>query len=124
MERDPKYRKFYITPLWTGKGCTPPNFCCSHSGMPWFCKTLPVPTTDYIEIHNCHNQPGKPWTLCSLSSHINTMLHMLLYNICTYYCCKHILTSQCRLVLQTKGFSVHGIHKEQNCFQNVHQILM
>ena len=50
--------KFYTTPLWTGEGCTPPNFCCSQSGMPWFCKTLPVPTTDYIEIRNCHNQPG------------------------------------------------------------------
>ena len=44
------------TPLWTGEGCAPPNFCCSHSGMPWFCKTLPLPTTDYIEIRNCHNQ--------------------------------------------------------------------
>ena len=48
-------RKFYTTPLWTGEGCTPPNYCCSLSGMPWFCKTLPVPTTDYIEIRNCHN---------------------------------------------------------------------
>ena len=51
----PEVKKFYTTPLWTGEGCTPPNFCCSHSGMPWFCKTLPVPTTDYIEIRNCHN---------------------------------------------------------------------
>ena len=41
---------FYTTPLWTGEGCTPPNFCCSHSGIPWFCKTLPIPTSDYIEI--------------------------------------------------------------------------
>ena len=48
--------KFYTTPLWTGEGYTPPNFCCSSSRMPWFCKTLPVPTTDYIEIQNCHNQ--------------------------------------------------------------------
>ena len=48
----------YTTPLWTGNGCTPPNFCCSHSGMPWFCKTLPVPTTDYIEVRNCHNGLG------------------------------------------------------------------
>ena len=47
--------KLYTTPLWTGEGCTPPNFCCSQSGMPWFCKTLPISTTDYIEIHNCHN---------------------------------------------------------------------
>jgi len=53
--KDPAGYKFYTTPLWTGKGCTPPNFCCSQSGMPWFCKTLPVPTTDYIEIRNCRN---------------------------------------------------------------------
>ena len=56
VESDPVPGQFYTTPLWTGEGCVPPNFCCSYSGMPWFCKTLPVPTTDYIEIRNCHNQ--------------------------------------------------------------------
>ena len=56
VDSNPEYEKFYTTPLWTGEGCTPPNYCCSHSGMPWFCKTLPVPTTDYIEIRNCHNR--------------------------------------------------------------------
>ena len=55
VESGPVAGQFYTTPLWTGEGCVPPNFCCSHSGMPWFCKTLPVPTTDYIEIRNCHN---------------------------------------------------------------------
>ena len=57
VDSNPIQEEFYTTPLWTGEGCTPPNFCCSHSGMPWFCKTLPVPTTDYIEIRNCHNSP-------------------------------------------------------------------
>ena len=57
VDSNPKLGKFYTTPLWIGEGCTPPNFCCSHSGMPWFYKTLPVPTTDYIEIRNCHNSP-------------------------------------------------------------------
>ena len=56
VESDPVGGQFYTTPLWNGEGCIPPNFCCSRSGMPWFCKTLPVPTTDYIEIRNCHNQ--------------------------------------------------------------------
>ena len=56
VESGPVGGQFYTTPLWTGEGCAPPNFCCSHSGMPWFCKTLPLPTTDYIEIRNCHNQ--------------------------------------------------------------------
>ena len=54
VESGPVDGQFYTTPLWTGEGCTPPD-CCSHSGMPWFCKTLPVPTTDYIEVWNCHN---------------------------------------------------------------------
>ena len=56
VDSNPKVGKFYTTPLWTGEGCTPPNFCCSHSGMPWFCKTLAIATTDYIEIRNCHNE--------------------------------------------------------------------
>ena len=55
VESGPVQGKFYTTPLWTGEGCTPSNFCCSHSRMPWFCKTLPVHTTDYIKIRNCHN---------------------------------------------------------------------
>ena len=57
VESGPVGGTFYTTPLWTGEGCSLPNFCCSYSGMPWFCKTLPVPTTDYIEIRNCHNNP-------------------------------------------------------------------
>ena len=55
VDSNPAGGVFYTTPLWTGEGCTPPNFCCTWPGMPWFCKTLPVPTTDYIEIRNCHN---------------------------------------------------------------------
>jgi len=55
VDGNPQEGVFYTTPLWTGTGCTPPNFCCSQTGMPWFCKTLPVPTTDYIEIRNCQN---------------------------------------------------------------------
>ena len=68
VESGPVGGQFYTTPLWTGGGCTPPNFCCSKNGMPWFCKTLPVPSTDYIEIHNCHNNPG---------SHENTALDLI-----------------------------------------------
>ena len=49
---------FYTDPLWEGKGCSSTNFCCSNSGMPWFCKTLPVPTADDIEIRNCVNSPS------------------------------------------------------------------
>ena len=34
VEHDSVVGEFYTTPLWTGEGCTPPNFCCSRSGMP------------------------------------------------------------------------------------------
>ena len=54
VESDPVAGQFYTTPLWTGEGCAPPE-CCSNSEMPWFCKTLPISTTDYIEIRNCHS---------------------------------------------------------------------
>ena len=67
--KDPELRKFYTTPLWTGEGCTP-NFCCSQSGMPWFCKTLPVPTTDYIEIRNCHNANDEDTALDQIELYI------------------------------------------------------
>ena len=49
---------FYTDPLWEGKGCQLTNFCCSNNGMPWFCKTLPGPTVDDIEVRNCHNEPS------------------------------------------------------------------
>ena len=57
VESGPVGGQFYTKPLWTGEGCAPPD-CCSHSGILWFCKTLPVPTTDYIEVWSCHNDPA------------------------------------------------------------------
>ena len=61
VESAPVAGQFYTTPLWTGEGCAPPE-CCLHNGMPWFCKTLSVPTTDYIEIRNCRNLRVQPWS--------------------------------------------------------------
>ena len=57
-DNHPSPTTFYTELLWEGKGCSPTNFCCSDSGMPWFCKTLPEPTVDYIEVRNCHNAPS------------------------------------------------------------------
>ena len=54
----PSKETFYTDVLWEGKGCPPTNFCCSNSGMPWFCKTLQQPTVDDIEVRNCHNSPS------------------------------------------------------------------
>ena len=43
-------------PLWDGKGCVAGSNCCSTSGLPWFCRTLPCETTDDIEVRWCCNQ--------------------------------------------------------------------
>jgi hypothetical protein len=44
-------------PLWDGKGCVAGSNCCSTSGSPWFCRTLPCETTDDIEVRWCCNTP-------------------------------------------------------------------
>ena len=43
-------------PLWDGEGCGPTNTCCEFNNPPWFCTTLPQPTTDGIELRVCNNQ--------------------------------------------------------------------
>ena len=47
----------YLTndPLWDGAGCVN-GTCCTFNSPPWFCKTLPHPTTDDIELRICTNQ--------------------------------------------------------------------
>ena len=43
-------------PLWNGKGCLQSSSCCATSGMPWFCRTLPRPITDDIEVRWCSDE--------------------------------------------------------------------
>ena len=43
-------------PLWDGAGCGPTSTCCSFNNPPWFCKQLPQPTTDDIELRLCGDQ--------------------------------------------------------------------
>ena len=43
-------------PLWDGAGCGPTSTCCSFNNPPWFCKQLPQPTTDDIELRLCADQ--------------------------------------------------------------------
>ena len=43
-------------PLWDGGGCGPTGGCCDNNDPPWFCKTLPQPTTDDIEVRICADQ--------------------------------------------------------------------
>ena len=40
-------------PLWDGEGCGPTSTCCEFNNPPWFCTTLPQPTTDDIEARIC-----------------------------------------------------------------------
>ena len=44
-------------PLWDGQGCGSNSTCCEFNNPPWFCKQLPQPTTDDIELRLCANQP-------------------------------------------------------------------
>jgi hypothetical protein len=53
--------------IWDGTGC---NFgtCCEFSNPPWFCKALPQPTTDDLEVRICHDESleGSPIELMEL----------------------------------------------------------
>ena len=48
-------------PLWDGQGC------CSFNRPPWFCKQLPQPTTDDLELRVCgHRNGGTPFDLIEI----------------------------------------------------------
>ena len=40
-------------PLWDGEGCGSTSTCCEFNNPPWFCKQLPQPTTEDIEVRIC-----------------------------------------------------------------------
>ncbi len=42
--------------LWGGQGCGGTSTCCEFNNPPWFCKQLPQPTTDNIELRLCFDQ--------------------------------------------------------------------
>ena len=48
---------YYVDPLWDGSGCGPTSNCCGFNNPPWFCKQLPQPTTDDIEMRVCVDAP-------------------------------------------------------------------
>ena len=43
-------------PLWDGHGCGAGSSCCRFNSPPWFCKQLPQPTSDDIELRLCADQ--------------------------------------------------------------------
>ena len=44
---------YFNDPLWDGEGCGSTSSCCEFNSPPWFCKSLPQPTTDDLEIRLC-----------------------------------------------------------------------
>ena len=40
-------------PLWDGEDCGSTSTCCEFNNPPWFCKQLPQPTTEDIEVRIC-----------------------------------------------------------------------
>ena len=43
-------------PLWDGEGCGSTSTCCEFNNPPWFCKQLPQPTTEDIEVRICSSR--------------------------------------------------------------------
>ena len=42
-------------PLWDGMGCGPTSTCCQLNHPPWFCTSLPQPTSDDLELRICRD---------------------------------------------------------------------
>ena len=51
-----QYQFYHADPLWDGSGCGSTSSCCGFNNPPWFCKQLPQPTTDDIEMRVCINE--------------------------------------------------------------------
>jgi hypothetical protein len=51
-----RHQFYHADPLWDGSGCGPTSSCCGFNNPPWFCKQLPQPTTDDIEMRVCVDQ--------------------------------------------------------------------
>ena len=52
-------RYYWEDPLWDGEGCGPTSSCCQFNSPPWFCKELPQPTTDDVEVQVCRYNGGR-----------------------------------------------------------------
>ena len=56
LEYEAERGRFYHgDPLWDGSGCSDTSSCCAFNNPPWFCKQLPQPTSDDIEMRVCLN---------------------------------------------------------------------
>ena len=63
-------RYYWEDPLWDGEGSGPTSSCCQFNSPPWFCKELPQPTTDDVEVRVCRypaiHPRGIPFDLIKL----------------------------------------------------------
>ena len=53
---DARCQFYHADPLWDGSGCGSTSSCCRFNTPPWFCKNLPQPTTDDIEMRACTDE--------------------------------------------------------------------
>ena len=51
----PSFIYYVNDPLWNGAGCVHGS-CCQFNSPPWFCKDLPHPTSEDIELRLCLNE--------------------------------------------------------------------
>lgn len=49
----PKGMFFADDPLFDGQGCGASSSCCTYNTPPWFCRSLPQPTTNDLEVRIC-----------------------------------------------------------------------
>ncbi len=52
-------------PLWDGQGCGLSSTCCEFNSPPWFCISLPQPTSEDLEIRNCYTSFSTQDTIIS-----------------------------------------------------------
>ena len=52
----PEAQWYTADKLWDGQTCIAGSNCCSTTGLPWFCRTLPCETADDIEVRLCCDQ--------------------------------------------------------------------
>ena len=84
-------------PLWDGEGCGATNACCQFNNPPWFCTTLPQPTTDDIEMRLCSNQGEANEDVVISFVNINIMRHSAytMYNSYFAFMFIHTCTMPC-----------------------------
>ena len=49
---------YWDDPLWDGAGCGATSTCCEWQNPPWFCRSLPWPTRDNLELRLCTDSPS------------------------------------------------------------------